>query len=274
MESPRENFYACVFVQQTTFERAMSWSRAWRAGARLSRAVFRDGAFSAFECPGALAAVSEPPPAHEKTARLLRDGVFRRSFASSASPGAGDASSKAAPMHGFDRERGGLAELTDVFHPEPVDAVGERAMQFVEAGYLRDFGGVLKFSGPASTVRCFENNPLVREALNEPGQGRVLVVDGGGSKRCALLGDNLAGLASENGWAGVVINGCLRDAEDIRAIPIGVKAIAPHPLKSSKRDPGARDVPVSFAGVTVAPGDWVYADMDGVIVGGKEKFEL
>jgi regulator of ribonuclease activity A len=264
----------CVFVEETTFERAMSWCRAWRAGARMSRAVSRDRAFSAFECPGALAAVSEPPPAHEKTSRLLRDGVFRRSFASSASPGAGDASSNAAPMHGFDPERGGLAELTDVFHPEPVDAVGARSMQFVEAGYLRDFGGVLRFSGPASTVRCFENNPLVREALNEPGRGRVLVVDGGGSRRCALLGDNLAGLAATNGWAGVVINGCLRDAADIGSIPIGVKAIAPHPLKSSKRDPGVRDVPVSFAGVTVTPGDWVYADMDGVIVGGKEKFQL
>ena len=249
----------------------MSWSRAWRTGARLSRAVSIDRAFSAFESPTAPAAVCELLPAHDKAARLR---IFRRSFASSVSPGADDASSKAAPMHGFDRERAGLAELADVFHPEPVDAVGARSMQFVEAGYLRDFGGVLKFSGPASTVRCFENNPLVREALNEPGRGRVLVVDGGGSKRCALLGDNLAGLASENGWAGVVINGCLRDAEDIGSIPIGVKAIAPHPLKSSKRDPGARDVPVSFAGITVTPGDWVYADMDGVIVGGKEKFEL
>jgi RraA family protein len=178
-------------------------------------------------------------------------------------------------MHGFDPERGGLAELTDVFHPEPVDVVGKsRSMQFVEAGYLRDFGGVTRFSGPASTVLCFENNPLVREALNEPGRGRVLVVDGGGSRRCALMGDNLASLAFTNGWAGVVINGCLRDAADIGSIPIGVKAIATHPLKSSKRDPGVRDVPVTFAGVTVTPGDWVYADMDGVIVGGKEKFEL
>ena len=261
---------------RSSVERAMSWSRAWRAGARLSRAAFRARASSAFESPATLATVSEPLTAHEETARFLRESTFRRSFASSASrPRAGDASSSAAPMHGFDPERGGLAELTDVFHPEPVDEVSPaRSMQFVEAGYLRDFGGILRFSGPASTVRCFENNPLVREALNEPGRGRVLVVDGGGSRRCALLGDNLAGLASENGWAGVVINGCLRDAEDIGSIPIGVKAIAPHPLKSSKRDPGARDVPVSFAGITVTPGDWVYADMDGVIVGGKEKFEL
>jgi RraA family protein len=177
-------------------------------------------------------------------------------------------------MHGFDPERGGLAELTDVFHPEPVDATGARSMQFVEPGYLRDFGGIVRFAGPASTVKCFENNPLVRLALNEPGNGRVLVVDGGGSKRCALLGDNLANTAFENGWAGVVINGCLRDAEDVKKIPLGVKAVAAHPLKSAKRDPGMRDVPLTFAGVTVNPGDWVYADMDGVIVGGKKKFEL
>lgn len=163
-----------------------------------------------------------------------------------------------------------------MFHPEPLDMMtgGNRSMQFIQPGYLSDFGGITKFAGPASTIKCFENNPLVREALNEPGNGRVLVVDGGGSKRCALLGDNLAELAFKNNWAGVVINGCLRDAEDTKKIKIGVKAIAPHPLKSSKRDPGARDVTVTFAGVTVQPGDWVYCDMDGVIIGGKEKFEL
>lgn len=102
----------------------------------------------------------------------------------------------------------------------------------------------------------------------------MLVVDGGGSMRCALLGDNLAGMAVKNGWAGIVINGCLRDSEDIGTMPIGVKAIAPHPVKSSKRDPGLRDVPVTFAGVTVRPGDWIYADMDGILVGGPDKYEL
>ena len=178
------------------------------------------------------------------------------------------------PMHGFDPDRAGLAEYTDVHYPEPVDVVCARKMQVVDAGYLRDFGGVKRFSGPAVTIQCFENNPLVRQALGEPGEGRVLVVDGGGSTRCALLGDNLAAMAANNGWSGVIINGCLRDTEDIAKTPVGVKAIAPHPVKSSKRDPGLRDVPVTFAGVTVRPGDWIYADMDGVLVGGPEKFKL
>jgi len=178
------------------------------------------------------------------------------------------------PSHGHDPSRGGLAELTDVHFPDPVDVVRDRGMRVLDAGHLRDFGGVTRFRGPASTVRCFENNPLVREALGEPGRGRVLVVDGGGSRRCALLGDNLAEMAARNGWSGVIINGCLRDSEDVAKIAVGVKAVATHPVKSSKRDPGLRDVPVTFAGVTIEPGDWVYADMDGVIVGGKEEYEL
>ena len=140
------------------------------------------------------------------------------------------------PTHGFDPDRAGLAEYTDVHYPEPVDVVCARKMQVVDAGYLRDFGGVKRFSGPAVTIQCFENNPLVRQALGEPGEGRVLVVDGGGSTRCALLGDNLAAMAANNGWSGVIINGCLRDTEDIAKTSVGVKAIAPHPVKSSKRD--------------------------------------
>jgi RraA family protein len=119
-------------------------------------------------------------------------------------------------------------------------------------------------------VLCFENNPLVRKALEEQGRGRVLVVDGGGSKRCALLGDNIAAMAVENGWSGIIIHGCLRDSDDISKMALGVKALATHPLKSSKRDAGLRDVPVSFAGVNFKPGDWVYADKDGVLVAGEE----
>lgn len=119
-------------------------------------------------------------------------------------------------------------------------------------------------------VLCFENNPLVRKALEEQGRGRVLVVDGGGSKRCALLGDNIAAMAVENGWSGIIIHGCLRDSDDISRMALGVKALATHPLKSSKRDPGLRDVPVTFAGVSFKPGDWVYADKDGVLVAGEE----
>lgn len=131
---------------------------------------------------------------------------------------------------------------------------------------LSDFGGRLAFSGRAATVKCFENNPLVRATLEEPGAGRVLVVDGGASLRCALLGDNIAAMAVANGWSGILINGCIRDSLDISKMDLGVKALATFPLKSSKRDPGLRDVPVSFAGVTVTPGDWVYADGDGVLV--------
>jgi len=122
-------------------------------------------------------------------------------------------------------------------------------------------------------VRCFENNPLVRASLEEKGNGRVLIVDGGGSKRCALLGDNIAAMAVENGWSGIIINGCIRDSLDISKMDLGVKALATFPLKSSKRDPGLRDVSVSFAGVTVSPGDWVYADGDGVLVS-KEALKL
>lgn len=176
-------------------------------------------------------------------------------------------------MHGYDPSRAGTCEYTDVHYPDPVDVTVPRKLMVADAGYFRDFGGVKRFSGPATTIKCFENNPLVRQALGEPGEGRVLVVDGGGSMRCALLGDNLAGMAVENGWSGIIINGCLRDSEDIAKMKVGVKAIAPHPVKSSKRDPGMRDVPVSFAGISVKPGDWVYADMDGILVS-EDKLEL
>lgn len=111
---------------------------------------------------------------------------------------------------------------------------------------------------------------LWAQALEEPGEGRVLVVDGGGSKRCALLGDNIGEMACNNGWSGLVINGCIRDSEDIAKMPLGVKALATFPLKSSKRDPGLRDVPVTFAGATFAPGHWVYADRDGILVSAEE----
>lgn len=138
-----------------------------------------------------------------------------------------------------------------------------------------DFGGRLNFSGRAATVKCFENNPLVRATLGEPGAGRVLVVDGDASLRCALLGDKNAAMAFANGWSGIIINGCIRDSLDISKIDLGVKALATSPphFISSKRDPGLRDVPLSFAGVTVTPGDWVYADGDGVLVS-KEELKL
>ena len=131
---------------------------------------------------------------------------------------------------------------------------------------FRDFGGNANFCGPVSTVKCFEDNSLVRVALEEAGEGRVLVVDGGGSLRCALLGGNLAKLAEDNSWAGVLVYGCVRDCDEIVACKTGVKAITAHPLKSNKQNIGERDVPVRFAGVTFNPGAYLYADKDGIVV--------
>jgi regulator of ribonuclease activity A len=133
-----------------------------------------------------------------------------------------------------------------------------------------DFGGEPAFAGPISTVKCFEDNSGVRQALEEPGEGRVLVVDGGGSDRCALLGGNLARLVIDNGWAGVVVYGCIRDCAEIADMPVAVKALAAHPLKSDKRGTGERDVSVRFAGVNFDPGAWLYADLDGVVVACRE----
>jgi regulator of ribonuclease activity A len=131
---------------------------------------------------------------------------------------------------------------------------------------FRAYGGRAAFGGPVSTLRIFEDNVLVRSALEEPGDGRVLVVDGAASMRCALLGDQLAALAAGNGWAGVVVNGCIRDAADIAGIDIGVRALATMPLKSRKLGLGERDVPVAFAGVRFEPGHYLYADEDGILV--------
>lgn len=131
---------------------------------------------------------------------------------------------------------------------------------------LRSFGGVAAFAGPAATVRAIEDNTLVRAALEEPGGGRVLVVDGGGSQRCALVGGNLGALAQANGWAGVVVYGCVRDTAELAACSVGILALAPHPRKSRKGTAGVRDVPVEVAGVAVRPGEWIYADADGVLV--------
>ena len=133
-----------------------------------------------------------------------------------------------------------------------------------------DFGGKLEFFGPISTVKCFEDNSLVRAALEEPGEGRVLVVDGGASDRCALLGDNLAQLAIDNDWAGVVVYGCIRDSGEISQMDVAIKAMNVHPKKSSKKNQGERDAPVRFAGISFMPGDWLYADLDGLIVSESE----
>lgn len=130
---------------------------------------------------------------------------------------------------------------------------------------FRDFGGSVRFCGPVATVKCFEDNSLVREALSESGGGRVLVVDAGGSKRCAMLGDVLADMAVKNGWVGVVMFGLIRDSADIAQMRLGVKALGTHPLKSVKKGAGERDVTVRFAGVSFTPGQHVYADEDGIV---------
>ncbi len=140
----------------------------------------------------------------------------------------------------------------------------------VAAPMLRDYGGELDFCGQIATVKVYEDNVLVRRVLETPGRGRVLVVDGGGSLRCALVGDVLAGLAQANGWAGIVVNGCVRDAAELADIPLGIKALATNPLKSKKGGKGEIDVPVTFAGLTFTPGEYLYADGDGIVVSTSE----
>lgn len=131
---------------------------------------------------------------------------------------------------------------------------------------LRNYGAAPAMNGPVTTLKVFEDNSLVRAALETAGEGRVLVIDGGGSRRCALVGDQLAALAVKNGWAGIVVWGCIRDSAAIAEMPIGVYALATHPLRSVKRNQGERDIPVTFGGVRFQPNDWLYADADGIVV--------
>ncbi len=141
-------------------------------------------------------------------------------------------------------------------------------LDVVEPGFLM-FGGNAAFSGPISTVKCFEDNSKVREQLSTPGHGRVLVVDAGGSRRCAMLGDMLAAMAVDNQWVGVIIYGLIRDSDDIKQMPIGVRALGTHPQKSEKKNTGEIDVEVRFHGVSFRPGDYLYADHDGIVVSSK-----
>ncbi|WP_313077006.1 ribonuclease E activity regulator RraA [Melaminivora sp.] len=131
---------------------------------------------------------------------------------------------------------------------------------------FQSFGGVLAFCGMVTTVKCFEDNSLVKAAVDSPGQGRVLVVDGGGSLRRALVGGNLAASAARNGWAGIVVNGCVRDAAELAATPVGIRALALMPLPTEKRGEGQAGVAVLIQGVPVRPGDWLCADADGIVV--------
>ncbi len=131
---------------------------------------------------------------------------------------------------------------------------------------FHDYGGVRKFCGPVATVKCHEDNTLVKAALDEPGQGRVLVVDGGASLRRALVGGNLGAAAAKNGWAGIVVDGCVRDSAELAACAVGIRALALMPLPTEKRNQGRRDVAVQVQGIWVRPGDWLYADEDGIVV--------
>lgn len=144
----------------------------------------------------------------------------------------------------------------------------------VLAPVFKDFGGVQKFCGPVETVKCFEDNSLVKAAVDSPGWletsagrvAKVLVVDGGGSLCKALLGGNLAAAASRNGWAGVVVDGCVRDLEELEKVNVGIRALAAMPMPTDKRNEGQSQIPVRIQGTWVRPGDWLYADADGVVV--------
>jgi regulator of ribonuclease activity A len=131
---------------------------------------------------------------------------------------------------------------------------------------FRSFGGRTAFAGPVSTVKCFEDNTSVKALLDSPGHGRVLVVDGAGSLRRALIGGNIAASAARHGWAGVVVDGCVRDLAELAACDVGIWALAPMPLPTERRQAGLIDQPVQVQGVTVRPGDWLVADADGIVV--------
>ncbi|SEH57044.1 regulator of ribonuclease activity A [Mycolicibacterium rutilum] len=131
---------------------------------------------------------------------------------------------------------------------------------------LRQFGGHDRFAGPITTVKCFEDNALLKSVLSEPGNGGVLVIDGDGSVHTALVGDLIAGLGVDNGWVGLIINGAVRDAATLRTLDIGIKALGTNPRKSSKTGAGQRDAAVEFGGVVFVPGHHAYSDDDGIVV--------
>lgn len=138
------------------------------------------------------------------------------------------------------------------------------------APVFKIYGQCRAFSGPVVTLKVFEDNVLVRDHLESRGEGRVLVIDGGGSMRCALVGGNLGQLAQINGWVGIVVNGCIRDVDEINGCDIGVRALASHPQKSNKRGVGEKGVPVHIGGTLIHDGEWLYADSDGILVSENE----
>ena len=140
----------------------------------------------------------------------------------------------------------------------------------VVAPMFKRYGARTSFSGRIVTLKLFEDNTLVRTVFSEDGKGKVLVIDGGGSMRCALVGDQLAALANKNGWEGVVVYGCIRDSGDINTVDIGMRALDTHPQRSLKKGVGERDLTVTFGGVSFNPGEYLYADEDGVLVSNGE----
>lgn len=149
-------------------------------------------------------------------------------------------------------------DLCDAHHPD--------RLRVLEAGRWRGFGGREAFHGEVETVACFEDNSHVKSLAEEPGRGRVLVVDGGGSLRRALLGDAIAARFVENGWSGLVIHGAVRDVEVLRDLDLGVQALASCPVRTEKRGLGDVGVPVTFGGVAIRPGDHLWADASGIVV--------
>ncbi|NOQ36702.1 MAG: ribonuclease E activity regulator RraA [Methylococcaceae bacterium] len=150
------------------------------------------------------------------------------------------------------------ADLCDKYSQHPHFQIAEPA--------FKHFGKNQQFCGQISTLKVFEDNVLIREMLEEKVENRVLVVDGGGSHRCALLGDDLATLACNNGWQGVIIYGCIRDSKAINQLDIGIRALDTHPLKSHKRGIGEKDALITFAGINFKKNHYLYADEDGIIV--------
>ena len=144
------------------------------------------------------------------------------------------------------------------------DEYGE-LLQSCQTPFLQ-YGARTSFSGPIATLSCHEDNALLRSVLSEPGQGRVLVVDGQGSRTCALMGDMIARIAEGNGWAGVVIHGCVRDVAILREVGLGIKAIGSNPRKSGKTGAGQTGLEVTFGTTTFRPGDLLFSDEDGIVV--------
>lgn len=154
----------------------------------------------------------------------------------------------------------GTADLCDTFEGELGKSV------HVVAPMFSCFGGRASFSGKIVTLKVIDDNSLVRPTLNEDGHGKVLVIDGDASMRCALLGDQLAKLGVANAWEGVIVHGCIRDSAEINGLDIGVRALATHPQRSEKRNTGERDLVLAFGGVHFVPGEYIYADEDGIVV--------